>query len=145
MRHVSARIRKLLEEDRRYTLGAYQFIQDALLYARSDLQLGATEPTDFDGESADPEEPTEEQHLTGQQLCEAARQFALAQYGMLARSVLGNWGIRSTSDLGEIVYNLIRVGCFKKSKRDRREDFDHVYEFEAAFRYELPAPKSLPS
>ena len=33
MRHVSARIRKLLEEDRRYTLGAYQFIQDALLYA----------------------------------------------------------------------------------------------------------------
>ena len=145
MKNISARIRKLLDEDRRYPIGAYQFVQDALLFARSDLQLGETEPTDFGGEPVDPAEPTEEQHLTGRQLCEAARQFALAQYGLLARSVLDNWGIRSTGDIGEIVYNLIRIGCFKKSKRDRREDFDHVYDFEEAFRYELPSPKGSSS
>lgn len=145
MKHVSARIRRLLEEDRRYTLGAYQFVQDALLYARTELQLGSTEPTDFGPAPADPDEPAEEQHLTGPQVCEAARLFAQAQYGLLARAVLANWGVRSTSDLGEIVYNLIRIGCFKKSKRDRREDFDHVYDFDEAFRYELPAPKKTPS
>jgi uncharacterized repeat protein (TIGR04138 family) len=49
-------------------------------------------------------------------------------------AVLNQWGIRQTSDLGEIVYNLIRSGDLEKSPNDSRADFDHVYEFEEAFR-----------
>jgi uncharacterized repeat protein (TIGR04138 family) len=49
--------------------------------------------------------------------------------------VLNRWGLRSTSDFGEVVYNLIRIGEMKKSKTDRREDFDNVYNFDEAFRH----------
>ena len=51
----------------------------------------------------------------------------------MAKVVLNSWGLHSTSDFGEIVYNLIRVGMMKKSNTDRREDFDNVYDFEESF------------
>ena len=74
-----------------------------------------------------------ERHLTGQQLCEAARLYALQQYGLLARVVLEWWGIRTTDDLGEIVFNMIEIGQMRKTRRDKREDFHSVYDFHEAF------------
>lgn len=72
-------------------------------------------------------------HVTGQQLCDGIRQYALAQFGLMAKVVLNSWGIYSTSDFGEIVYNLIKVGVLKKSPQDRRAHFDGVYDFDEAF------------
>ncbi len=51
----------------------------------------------------------------------------------MAKDVLNNWGVYSTSDFGEIVYNLIRIRQMKKSDNDRREDFDDCYDFDSAF------------
>ncbi len=51
----------------------------------------------------------------------------------MAKTVLGTWGIHNTGDFGEIVYNLIQIKQMKKSKSDKREDFDNVYDFENAF------------
>ena len=83
------------------------------------------------GGAEDEEESAQaERHLTGQQLCEASRRYALDQYGLLAKTVLESWGIRSTDDFGEVVYNLIEVDLMKKSEHDRREDFDGVFDFE---------------
>jgi uncharacterized repeat protein (TIGR04138 family) len=115
---------QLLKRDPRYKIDAYQFVRDALAYAQEELGMGQASEAEATGS---------EPHLTGQQLCEAIRRFALEQFGLLARVVLGNWGVRSTSDFGEIVYNLIDVGLMKKSETDRREDFDQVYDFEEAF------------
>jgi len=115
----------LLEQDKRYKLDAYQFVRDALDYAQSVIQM----PTQDTGESS----PSVERHITGQQLCEAIRLYAVEQYGLLAKAVLNSWGIHNTGDFGEIVYNLIRIKQMKKSKTDRREDFDNVYEFDGAF------------
>lgn len=115
----------LLEQDKRYKLDAYQFVRDALDYAQSVMQM----PTQEAGDSG----RSVERHITGQQLCEAIRQYALQQYGFLAKAVLNSWGVYSTGDFGEIVYNLIRIKLMKKSKTDRREDFDDVYIFEGAF------------
>ena len=50
----------------------------------------------------------------------------------MAKTVLNNWGIRETGDFGEIVFNLIRVGHMRKTARDRREDFDDVFDLDAA-------------
>ena len=72
-------------------------------------------------------------HISGQQLCEACRSYAIEQFGFLSRIVLESWEIRGTSDFGELVYNLIRIGQMKKSEEDRLEDFDDVYDFETAF------------
>jgi len=131
-------IARLVREDRRYRFNAYVFVFEALGFGHNMLGMGT------EGESESPvgpspeEEPGEpqkpERHVSGQELCEAARQFALEQYGYMAKTVLNSWGIYSTSDFGEIVFNLIRIGQMRKTRADRREDFDNVYDFDTAFR-----------
>lgn len=117
---------RLLEQDRRYRLEAYQFVREALAYAHEVMKIPQQNLAEGMSES-------EARHLTGPQLCEAARQYAIDQYGLLSRIVLRNWGIHSTGDIGEIVFNLIRIKQMRKSDNDRREDFENVYDFETAF------------
>lgn len=122
-------IHELLKKDRRYPLDAYAFVFEALSYAQSVLQMGTETPPESGGDEDEPE-----RHVTGQELCEAIRRFALDQYGYMAQTVLNNWGIRRTGDFGEIVFNLITVGQMRKTSSDRREDFDNVYDFDEAFK-----------
>lgn len=117
-------ILQLLASDVRYTLEAYQFVRDGLAYAQEVLELG--NPQESDAELPEP-------HLSGQELCHAIRMYAIDQFGYMAKTVLNSWGISSTHDLGEIVYNLIEIGMMKKSDEDRREHFDSVFDFEVAF------------
>jgi len=118
---------QLLKRDSRYKLEAYQFVRDALSYAHDEMGMGQAAQT------SESQEPQPEAHLTGQQLCEAIRVYAIEQFGLMARVVLNNWGIARTGDFGDIVYNLIDIGLMKKSETDRREDFDDVYNFDEAF------------
>lgn len=148
---------KLVQKDHRYSLDGYLFVLESLTFAQQTLGMGE-EPAG--GEDVDPvagppveEGPSDqpagggagkrtragkprkrraERHLTGQQLCEAARVYALRQYGYLARTVLGTWGIHKTDDIGEIVYNMIAIGQMRKTRKDRREDFNDVYDFSEA-------------
>lgn len=121
-------LKELIDQDPRYGMEAYQFVREGLTYAQEVLQLGSQQPAD---EGAGVEV---EQHISGQQLCEAIREYAIEQYGFMAPTVLRKWGITTTSDFGEIVYNLINAELMKKSKRDQREDFNDVYSFDEAFR-----------
>jgi hypothetical protein len=57
-------------------------------------------------------------------------QYALEQYGFMAKCVLNSWGVHRTSDFGNIVFNLIDIKQMKKTKHDRREDFDDVFDFD---------------
>lgn len=128
MKTQMQRLRTLLAEDPRYKFEAYQFIREALQYAQEHLpELSQAACV---GESSSAQRP---RHITGQQLCEACRLYGLEQYGFLTTMVLGKWGVHSTSDFGEMVYNLIRIEEMRKSESDRREDFDDVYSFNEAF------------
>jgi uncharacterized repeat protein (TIGR04138 family) len=119
---------ELLRRDRRYHRDAYFFVFEALRYAQEQLGLGvASAIEDPEGE--------EERHVTGQQLCEAIRRYAIEQYGLMARSVLNEWGVRSTGDFGEIVFNLIKIEQMRKTPHDRREDFDDVFDFDEGFQH----------
>ncbi|MDZ7615712.1 MAG: Minf_1886 family protein [Patescibacteria group bacterium] len=133
---------ELLSEDPRYKYEAYVFVFDALGYAQQVMGLGEaaeSEPSDVEPGDAEPDEESDEpeQHVSGQQLCEAVRQFALDQYGYMTKTVLGSWGLHGTGDIGEVVFNLIRIGKMRKTPRDRREDFENVYDFDNAFRREF--------
>jgi uncharacterized repeat protein (TIGR04138 family) len=136
--HVRA-LAELLQQDPRFKLEAYQFVREALTFAQDVMKKSEGKNKAVAGE--------ESAHLTGQELCEACRQYALQQYGYLAKIVLENWGIHSTSDFGEIVYNLIRIKQMRKSPTDRREDFDGIYSFDDAFQpdfAQLASPASKP-
>ena len=141
---------QLLERDRRYTLDAYLFVLESLAFAQESLGMGA-EPA---AEELEPMAEVEaagkprsrsgrgrkrqaERHVSGQQLCEAARLYGLQQYGYLAPKVLATWGIRVTDDFGAIVFNMIDIGQMRKTKTDRREDFQGVYDFAEAFTRDL--------
>jgi uncharacterized repeat protein (TIGR04138 family) len=138
---------RLLKRDPRYKLEAYQFVREALSYGQNMLGLGevrasedepagdapAAETSEAEPAGSEDWEPPAERHLTGQELCEAIREYAVDQYGLMAKVVLNSWGLHATSDFGEIVYNLINIEMMKKSKTDRREDFDNVYDFDEAF------------
>ncbi|HBO45552.1 MAG TPA: hypothetical protein DD670_16800 [Planctomycetaceae bacterium] len=134
---------ELLKQDPRYTFDAYVFVFEALNHAQNILGMG--EEIASESSEGEDEGQTPERHVTGQQLCEAIRQFAIEQYGYMAKDVLASWGIRETGDFGEIVFNLIRIGQMRKTPEDSRADFDNVYDFETAFRQEFKiAPPQEP-
>lgn len=123
-------IAELLRHDKRYHFDAYVFVFEALRYAQEQMGLGGENRVDPEDSDEEPE-----RHVTGQQLCEAMRRFAHEQYGRLAKQVLNHWGITSTGDFGEIVFNLIEIGQMRKTPEDRREDFDDVFDFDDAFEH----------
>ena len=84
-----------------------------------------------------PRRPKPSGHVTGREVCDAVRKLALRQYGLLAVTVLAHWGIRSTSDIGDIVYNMIATGDLEKTPSDSRSDFDNVFDFQTALRPKL--------
>lgn len=141
---------ELLQKDQRYPLEAYIFILESLSFAQDSLGMGVEPPEDdvkTGGEKGSPgssgghskldHRRRPERHLTGQELCEAARQYALQQYGFLACTVLATWGLRSTNDFGELVFNMIDIGQMRKTRNDKREDFHGVYDFQEAFSRDL--------
>ncbi|MEN6458752.1 MAG: Minf_1886 family protein [Thermoguttaceae bacterium] len=132
-------IARLLEEDHRYTLEAYVFIFESLRYAQDVLRMGDECPTEpLPDEVEEDETPTGPQrHVTGQELCEAIRRYALDQYGYMAKTVLNSWGLHGTGDFGEIVFNLIRAKQMRKTPADTRVDFDNVYDFDVAFQQQF--------
>jgi uncharacterized repeat protein (TIGR04138 family) len=77
-------------------------------------------------------------HVSGEELSNACREFALEQYGLLARPVLEYWGLKGTSDIGTIVFTLIEMGLLKAQDNDRPEDFEGVYIFADAFEVDYP-------
>lgn len=77
-------------------------------------------------------------HVSGQELCLGLRALAVEKYGLLARTVLHGWGVRSTEDFGKIVYAMVDAGLLRTSEDDSMEDFQGVYDFDEAFE-SLPA------
>jgi len=72
-------------------------------------------------------------HVTGQQLLEGVRQYALKQYGPMVPTVFHFWGVRRCEDFGDMVFNFIRAGVFGKSETDSVDDFKGGYSFHDAF------------
>ena len=78
-------------------------------------------------------DPDANRHVTGQQLCEGLRDYALKEWGLLAGTVLRRWGITSTYDFGRIVFALVDNKHMAKTDDDTIEDFRNVYDFKTAF------------
>ena len=99
-----------------YHAGGYDFVREA-------LQVAVNKYRDGD----------EMRHVTGQELLDGFREYALKEYGPMAKLILEQWGIHEGLDVGKIVYLLIEVGYFGRSSGDSLHDFDGGYTFEEAF------------
>jgi len=100
-------------KDSRYKPDSYEFVMQALHFTQARLK--------------------KESHVSGKELLEGIRDFAIEQYGPMARTVLKHWGITKTEDCGNIVFNMINEKMLSKTENDSLDDFKDVYSFDAAF------------
>lgn len=123
---------QLLNHESKFSLEAFLFVREGLAYAADQLALERCSQTVPATAACEKVRPARK-HVSGQQLCEGIRQYALNQFGYMSKTVLNSWGIHSTSDIGDVVYKMINAGIMKKSSKDRRSHFDDVFDFDAAF------------
>ncbi len=102
----------------RYAEGAYLFVLSALEFKQAQL--------------------THRRHITGRELTFACRDLALQRYGVMSRIVLDRWGIRSTDDIGSVVFTLVDLGYLASLPSDTRDQFEGVYDFTDTFDRSYP-------
>ena len=104
--------------ERRFHEHAYLFVLAALEFCQSRL--------------------TERRHIGGRELAVSCRDLALERFGLLARHVLEHWGMRSTADIGDVVFTLVDLNLLISQPSDSRADFIGVYDFDEAFDQNYP-------
>lgn len=107
------KVEEIIKKDPRYKYDAYVFVMEALWFTQNKLKRKG--------------------HVTGRELSEGIRNFAIEQYGPMAKAVFKHWGIRTTEDFGEIVFNMVENGLMSKTEKDSRNDFKNIYGFQEAF------------
>jgi uncharacterized repeat protein (TIGR04138 family) len=108
----------IVRSDPRYQRDAYVFLRDAL---------------DFTTKQQKKAKGTTVRHVTGPELLDGLRQYALKEFGPMVMTVFDSWGVHSSADIGNMVFNLIGAGIFGKTEEDSIEDFRNVYDFEEVF------------
>ncbi len=80
----------------------------------------------------------ERRHINGRELALACRDLALDRYGVMARLVLEHWGVRSSADIGDVVFTLVDLGLLMSQPTDTRDDFAEAFDFDQVFEREYP-------
>ena len=114
---TATKFRNLLNKYPQYPSYAYDFIYGALSYTNKNIR--------------DPYKKS--RHVTAEELLEVIRKYALEKFGCLTEIVLDHWNVRSTRDIGNIVFHLVEYDLMGKQEGERIEDFDDVYRFEDVF------------
>jgi uncharacterized repeat protein (TIGR04138 family) len=107
------RVQQICKVNPRYKADAYEFVMQALTFSQKKF--------------------TRAGHISGKELLEGIKDLGLELYGPMARTVFAHWGITTTSDFGQIVFIMIEQGLMRKDDRDSLDDFNNVYDFNAAF------------
>jgi uncharacterized repeat protein (TIGR04138 family) len=106
-------VEEIFREDSRYKPDSYEFVMQALHFTQEKLK--------------------KQSHLNGKELLYGIRDYAIEQYGPMAKTVLNHWGISGTEDFGNIVFNMIGKKILSKTENDSLADFKEVYDFDSAF------------
>jgi uncharacterized repeat protein (TIGR04138 family) len=119
---VDPRILDLCREDPRFSYEAYEFVCDAVTFTQDRLGRAGSES---DGED-------EDRHVSGGELLRGVCDLAVQQFGLMAPVVFKRWGVRTTDDVGTMVFNLIKVERLSKSDRDCPDDFRDLFDLHQA-------------
>ena len=107
------KVEVIIKKDLRYKADAYEFVMQALWFTQEKMKKKG--------------------HVTGKELLEGIKEFGLAQFGPMAITVFEHWGVKTTQDFGEIVFNMVENGLLKKTEDDSIRDFKNVYNFKKVF------------
>ena len=80
----------------------------------------------------------ERRHISGRELALSCRDLALDRFGVVAGLVLEHWGIRQSSDIGDIVFTMVELELLMSQPTDTRDEFANVFDFDQAFERDYP-------
>ncbi|MDE3151810.1 MAG: hypothetical protein KGL93_06135 [Gemmatimonadota bacterium] len=109
---------RILLRERRFDERAYLFVLAALEYCQQRLP--------------------ERRHISGRELAHGCRDLAIERYGVMARLVLEHWGVRSSGDIGDVVFTLVELELLLSQPDDSREEFVDAFDFDDAFERRYP-------
>lgn len=115
------KLQRIIKKDSRYSIQSYQFIFEALDFTASKLGKKYNSSREKD------------RHVSGQELSEGVKQYALRKFGFMTKVVFELWGITNSGDFGEIVFNLVESGLMGKTDSDSLDDFKDLYDFQIEF------------
>jgi len=101
----------IVAKDPRYHARAYALLMDVVHYLSGE-----------DGK-----------HVTGEDVLDDFRDRVLDQYGPLAYTVLSEWGVTCTEDIGEMMFNLVEGRRIGRGENDSADAFADGYDFKEAF------------
>ena len=132
-------VERIVQEHPRFDGQVYYFLREALDFTIKLFEKPVDGPA---------------RHVSGGELLDGIRKFALQEFGPLTMTVLNRWGIKRCEDFGEIVFLMVEKGVLGKTDEDRKEDFSGGYDFDTVFRKPFrptqktslaPSVDSLPS
>jgi uncharacterized repeat protein (TIGR04138 family) len=106
-------VEQMIERDPRYGKEAYIFLKEALEFTIKQKKRGKTESGS---------------HVNAGELLDGFRQLSLKEFGPMVMTVLEYWGVRTSSDVGQMVFNLIGAGVFGKTESDSVAAFVAPFE-----------------
>ena len=106
-------VEHITNKDSRYKEEAYVFVMEALTYTQKKFKAA--------------------KHVTGDNLLQGIKELLLKEFGPMTMNVLQHWGIQSTDDFGNIVFNLVESNILSKSTEDTIESFRNGFNFEEVF------------
>ncbi|KAB2642673.1 MAG: hypothetical protein DVB26_01790 [Verrucomicrobia bacterium] len=109
----------ILHRDKRFDPHAYFFLKEALDFTLKRIA---------EGNSGQP------RHVSGPELVAGLRDLALEQFGPMAATLMQEWGVRQSGDIGDMVFHLIEEQIFGKQDSDRQEDFAGTFDLEDSLR-----------
>ena len=110
-------IHKIVENDPRYSVEAYEFISEAVNYTARKLNRRTRDSNP---------------HINGKELLEGIRDFAIEQFGPMAGLVLKNWGLFTSEDIGNVVFKMVNEKLLRADERDSIDDFKDIFDFKEA-------------
>ena len=100
-------------KDPRYKEDSYLFVMEALTFTQKKLKTP--------------------KHVTGEEMLDGMRELLLQKFGPMTLMVLKYWGIETTEDFGNIVFNLVDGKVLSKTEEDDISKFKNFYNFQEVF------------
>lgn len=111
-------VEEIVKTDPRYTTEAYEFVSEAVVYTAQKLERNPHSTN---------------RHISGHELLDGIRQYAIEQFGPMAGEILKSWGINDSISIGNIVFNMVNKKLLGANSNDSINDFKEGFDFEEAF------------
>ncbi|MHC4873935.1 MAG: Minf_1886 family protein [Planctomycetota bacterium] len=117
----------------KYTPEAYELVLEALNATAKMVDCGEIVPNAPYADDRAIDENPAAFHISGRELLEGFKIHVRRQYGNMALLLLERWGLKTTEDVGNIVFEMVEAGRMSKRETDSIDDFKNGYDFAEAF------------